>query len=98
MVVEEEREKRRGGGERNVWVCGAVQFNGGVAADCDSSDSHGYGGHSLGMMSCKGNLGAWEVRGRGGGKLSLSHRGHSKLTSLPASGPNPFLLAQERLS
>lgn len=35
------------------------------AADCDSSDSHGYGGHSLGMMSCKGNLGAWEVRRRG---------------------------------
>lgn len=38
---------------------------GGAAADCDSSDSHGYGGHSLGMMSCKGNLGAWEVRRRG---------------------------------
>lgn len=37
-----------------------------VAADCDSSDSHGYGGHSLGMMSCKGNLGAWEVRRRRG--------------------------------
>lgn len=32
------------------------------------------------------------------GVLSSSHRGHSKLTSLPASGPNPFLLAQERLS
>lgn len=68
-MVEEEREK--GGRKRNVWVCGAVQFNGGcvcvggVAADCDSSDSHGYGGHSLGMMSCKGNLGAWEVRRRG---------------------------------
>lgn len=28
----------------------------------------------------------------------LSHRGHSKLTSPLASGPNPFLLAQERLS
>lgn len=24
----------------------------------------GMGGHSLGMMSCKGNLGAWEVRRR----------------------------------
>lgn len=68
MVVEEERERergKRGGRERNVWACSAVQFNGGVAADCDSSDSHGYGGHSLGMMSCKGNLGAWEVGRRG---------------------------------
>ena len=70
-MVEEERERGKGGRKRNVWVCSAVQFNGGVgggwwvAADCDSSDSHGYGGHSLGMMSCKGNLGAWEVR-RGG--------------------------------
>lgn len=24
----------------------------------------GMGGHSLGMMSCKGNLGSWEVRRR----------------------------------
>lgn len=32
------------------------------------------------------------------GELRLSHRGHSKLTSLRASGPNPFLLVQERLS
>lgn len=29
--------------------------------------------------------------------VAVSHRGHSKLTSLPASGPNPFLSAQERL-
>lgn len=52
----------------------------------------GMGGHSLGMMSCKGNLEAWEVGAEEG---SWSHRGHSKLTSLPASGPNPFLVAQE---
>lgn len=45
-------------------IAAAVQFNGGGAPDCDSSDSHGYGGHSLRMMSCKSNLGAWEVRRR----------------------------------
>lgn len=47
------------------------------------------------MQRQPGGLGS---KREGGGKLSLSHRGHSKLTSLPASGPNPFLLAQERLS
>lgn len=30
--------------------------------------------------------------------VPLSHRGHSKLTSPPASGPISFLLAQESLS
>lgn len=62
MVVEEEMER---GGEKETYGF-VVQYSlMGVAADCDSSDSHGYGEHSLGMMSCKGNLGAWEVRRRG---------------------------------
>lgn len=51
------------GGEGAYGIVAAVQFNGG-APDCDSSDSHGYGGHSLRMMSCKSNLGAWEGRRR----------------------------------
>lgn len=40
------------------------------------------------MQRQPGGLGSKEKEG---GVLSLSHRGHSKLTSLPATGPTPFL-------
>lgn len=45
-MVEEERE--RGGRKRNVWVCGGVQFNGGLLPIVTAQIHMGMGGIVLG--------------------------------------------------
>lgn len=63
---EKEKEGKKGEGEKETY-----------GSQGSMGDSQGLGGHAEAMMSCKGNLGAWEEW-----KRVFGEGGHSKLTWL----------------